>query len=113
MGIKSGSYLCEAALWVQWFHRGNWTTDSDATFLKLDVKSFHDAVNASGPSRQPVSRFAQEFSLALRVATVDFGDYIMIDELMEAIGVVREDPSLHQPTLSWYLDALRQPENSE
>jgi len=69
--VYSGSWLCEACLWTDWFYRGDCTAVVDSVVVVVDAKGFQEALLTGGLKRREAQRYAERFVLMLNEAGFD------------------------------------------
>jgi len=60
--VDTGHWLCEAALWVKWYHRGRATCLSDVTVTQMHSEGFRSVVSRSPFSAMLCARYARLFA---------------------------------------------------
>eukprot|EP00927_Polykrikos_kofoidii_P035122 TRINITY_DN29692_c0_g1_i1.p1 TRINITY_DN29692_c0_g1~~TRINITY_DN29692_c0_g1_i1.p1 ORF type:complete len:949 (-),score=102.17 TRINITY_DN29692_c0_g1_i1:51-2729(-) len=59
--METGSWACEANLWVNWLHVGETTASTDSTILALDSETFQQIVSKSVAQLNFVLEYAKKF----------------------------------------------------
>lgn len=60
--LKDGSWICEAALWIQWTHQGELLAAADGTMLAVARDSFIKVLENYGEARALASMYARCFA---------------------------------------------------
>jgi len=59
--VNKGDWACEAALWTQWFHRGDMMALEDSVLLKVSAVELQECLNSMHMRRHEPRRYAERF----------------------------------------------------